>query len=79
MFLIILLPWIFIAIGIGFYSRKSGMKFWNYFLISLFFTPIIALIAFAVESAQLRQRRQEALLEKIARQKVVAKPPAPTA
>ena len=79
MFLIALLPWILIAVGVGFYARKSGMKFWTYFFISLFFTPIIALIAFAVESAQLRQRRQEALLEKIARQKVVAKPPAPTA
>ncbi len=74
MIIIILVLWICVAIGISLYARKSGMKFWAYFLISLFFTPLVAVIVFAVESSQIRQRHQTELLEKIAKQKTTLQP-----
>lgn len=67
MILVVVVVWIFIAIGIGLYARKSGMKFWTYFLLSTFLTPLIAVIVFAIDSAQIRSRRETELLEKIAR------------
>jgi hypothetical protein len=51
--------WLFVALGIGLYARKTGFKFWTYFLISTFFTPLVAAIVFAVESSQIKKPRRK--------------------
>jgi hypothetical protein len=53
--IVIAVLWIFVAVGIGLYARKQRFKFWTYFLISMFFTPLVAVIVFAVESHQVSQ------------------------
>jgi hypothetical protein len=47
--MVVVIVWVFIAFGMGMYARKQGLTFWSIFLISLFFTPIVGAIVFAVE------------------------------
>jgi hypothetical protein len=47
--MVLAIVWIFVAFGMGLYARKQGLTFWSIFLISLFFTPIVGAIVFAVE------------------------------
>ena len=52
--------WIAIPLGMGLYARKNGLTFWSIFLVSLFFTPIVGIIVFAVDSSQKRRAQDEA-------------------
>jgi hypothetical protein len=47
--MVLAIIWIFVAFGMGLYARKQGLTFWSIFLISLFFSPIVGAIVFAVE------------------------------
>ncbi len=59
--MILAIIWVFVALGMAFYARRYEMGFWKYLAISLFLTPIIGVIAFAVDSAQIKARKQEAI------------------
>lgn len=52
--------WIAIALGIALYARRSGLRFGTYFLISLFFSPLVGVIVFAIERHEKPARRTSA-------------------
>ena len=54
--LLIVAVWALISFGMGMYSRRRGMSFFQIFVISLFLTPIAGVIAFAFDA-----RRRERL------------------
>jgi hypothetical protein len=56
---IIIVLWALIPFGMGMYARKHGLTFWFIFLISFFFTPLIGLIAFAVDASQKRKAYEQ--------------------
>ena len=64
---LIILAWLAIPFGMGMYARKNGLTFWSIFLISVFLTPIIGAIAFAVDVNHKRKedeaKRQRKLQE----------------
>jgi hypothetical protein len=57
---LLLLLWILIPLGMGLYARKNGLTFRSIFLVSLFFTPIVGIIVFAVDASQKRRTQDEA-------------------
>jgi hypothetical protein len=59
-FVLLALLWILIPLGMGLYARKNGLTFWSIFLVSLFFTPLVGIIVFAVDASQKRRAQDDA-------------------
>ena len=66
---LLIVLWALIPFGMGMYARKHGLTFWSIFLVSLFFTPSIGAIVFAVDANQRKrdaaQRRAQAAKIKV--------------